>query len=51
MPARWRMLVRFHAGPVGFVGVRACDATLVLLFLLNAFVMCNISGVGHAAPP
>jgi hypothetical protein len=51
MPTRWRMLVRFHAGAVGLVCVRADVATLVLLFLLNAFVMCDISGVSHAAPP
>ena len=51
MPTRWRMLVRLHARSAGFAGVRADVATLVLLFLQNAFVMCNISGVRHAVPP
>lgn len=51
MTARGRMLVRFHSGPMRFVGVRADVATLMLLFLLYAFVMCNISGVRHSDPP
>ena len=46
MPFRRRLLMRLHARPVGFVGVRADDATVVFLFLVNAFVMGKVFAPG-----
>jgi hypothetical protein len=49
--AWWRLLMRFFAWTVRFIGGSAVRGAAVLLLVLDAFVVGNIPGVSHAYAP